>query len=375
MSIVSRPSALAGARDSTVELLVEGWLDPAKWPIPEWYKFSGDRTRSFESFFTQQLRTRYLELEGDFRSIVGNFPPHDKATAQTVFNCLQLTRPALEVKEPDYLTVSSTLDLVERYMVWLCPEHIIETRMVSTLLKLETLRPQGWKRYARVLKQWEGPAGYARAPLDEAIAACNRVVLAQQIGSGLQIKRLRAYRRWGAVIMALLVAATPILADPSALMSWPVERFFGSAFWNPWLNVTAVLIVGMVGGFLSGLLQSRSSQVSLADYQETMLTLALRPVVGGIVSLVLLVLLSWKLIPVLDAKDAGAFFLAAFLSGFSERYFLRLLDLDKDKSDTASGKEGNDTGPSRISTDTEDTAGSSVESTSPKGEGIRSGER
>jgi hypothetical protein len=369
MSIVSRPSALAGARDSTVELLVEGWLDPAKWPIPEWYKFTGDRTRSFESFFTQQLRTRYLELEGDFRSIVGNFPPHDKATAQTVFNCLQLTRPALEAKEPDYLTVSSTLDLVERYMVWLCPPHIIETRIISTLLKLETLRPQGWKRYARVLSQREGPAEFARAPLDEAIAACNRLVLARQISNGLQIKRLRAYRRWGGVIMALLVTATPILANPSALTSWPVERFFGANFlWNPWLNVIAVLIVGMVGGFLSGLLQARSSQVSLADYQETMLKLALRPVVGGIVSLVLLVLLSWKLIPVLDAKDAGAFFLAAFLSGFSERYFLRLLDLDKEKSDSASGKDGINNGPSKTSTGKEDSPGSSVESTQPDSE-------
>jgi hypothetical protein len=53
---------------------------------------------------------------------------------------MQLTRPALEVKEPDYLTLSSTLDLEERYMVWLCPPHIIATRTVSTLLKLKTLR-------------------------------------------------------------------------------------------------------------------------------------------------------------------------------------------------------------------------------------------
>ena len=369
MSIMSRPSPLAGAQESTAESLVAEWLDPAKWPIPEWYKLKGYRTRSFESFSTQQLRTRYLELEGDFRSIVGNFPPHDKATAQTVFNCLQLTRPALEAKEPDYLTVSSTLDLVERYMVWLCPLHIIETRIVSTLLKLETLRPRGWERYARVLKksQSDGKPELARAPLDEAIAACNRVVLAQQIGSGLQIKRLRAYRRWGAVIMVLLVAATPILAEPLALNGWPVERFLEATFrWNPWLNVIAVLIVGMVGGFLSGLLQSRSSQVSLADYQETMLTLALRPVVGGIVSLVLLVLLSWKLIPVLDAKDAGAFFLAAFLSGFSERYFLRLLDLDKDKPDTTPGKDVGEQGPAKTSTPTEDGADSGVESTQAK---------
>jgi hypothetical protein len=98
-------------------------------------------------------------------------------------------------------------------MVWLCPPHIIWTRITSTRLKLETLRPQGWKRYARILDRREGPVEFARAPLDEAIAACNRVVLARQIDSGLQLKRLRQYRRWGAVIMALLVAATPILGE------------------------------------------------------------------------------------------------------------------------------------------------------------------
>jgi hypothetical protein len=117
-------------------------------------------------------------------------------TAQTVFSYLQVTRPALEAKEPDHLTVSSTLDLIERYMVWLCPGHIIRTRVLSTLLRLETVQPHGWNRHASALRDTEH-VDAARAPLDEAIAACNRVLLAQQIGSGLQIKRLRAFRNWG----------------------------------------------------------------------------------------------------------------------------------------------------------------------------------
>lgn len=214
------------------------------------------------------------------------------------------------------------------------PPHIISTRITSTLLKLETLRPHGWNRYAQDLNGPHEDLRHARAPLDEAIAACNRVLLAQQIGSGLQIKRLRAFRTWGLLMLGLFLATTPLLANPLSLAAWPVEDLLGSGFaLNPWLNALGVLIVGMMGGFLSGLLQSRSSRVTLADYQETMLKLVLRPMVGGIVSLVLVVLLSWNLIPVIDVQNAGTFFLAAFLSGFSERYFLRLLDLQEGEAE------------------------------------------
>jgi hypothetical protein len=332
----SSPSPLLSGRDSRPESKVESWLDAAKWPIPAWYAYSADRTPGFEAFFTQQLRTRYLELEGDFRSVVGNFPPDDSSTAQTIFSFLQVARPALEAKAPDLLTVSSTLDLIERYMVWLYPRHIISTRITSTLLKLDTLQPHGWKRYAADLDRVFEDVTYARAPLDEAIAACNRVLLAQQIGSGLQIKRLRAFRGWGLLMLALFFASMPLLANPMALTGWPVERLLGAGFgFNPWLNALGVLVIGMMGGFLSGLLQSRSSKVSLADYQETMLKLVLRPMVGGIIALILVVLMSWNLIPAIDVQNAGAFFLAAFLSGFSERYFLKLLDLQEDEAAAA----------------------------------------
>lgn len=342
--VVSELSPPAGASSDTTR--VQYWLDAARWPIPAWYTSSsvkGDRTRNFETFFLQQLRTRYLELEGDFRSVVGNFPPSDMPTGETLFSFLQVVRSSLEVDNPDLLTVSSTLDLIERYMVWLYPEHIIRTRVTSTLLKLETLHPYGWKRYAEALEQPVDNAEYLRAPLDESIAACNRVVLAEQIGSGLQIKRLEAFRNWGLLMLGLFLLATPFLADPKALAGWPVESLLGSGRRiNPWLNGLSVLIVGMMGGFLSGLLQSRSSRVSLSDYQETMLKLVLRPMIGGIISLILVVLLSWKLIPAINVENAGAFFLAAFLSGFSERYFLRLLDFEDEVTGPA-GPEGDDT--------------------------------
>jgi hypothetical protein len=311
------------------------WLAEESWPKPAWYSADPlDRRRDFEAYFTHELRVRYTELSGDFRSVVGNYYPADESTAQAVFDSLQAVRPPLEMKDPDVLSVSSTLDLVERYMVWLYPSHVLGARVATTKLRLRALRPRGWEQYLELLA--EPITDSVRAPLDEAVAACNRAALSDLIGSGLQIRRLRAFRNWGVAFLFLLFTVTPLLVSPSEITAgWAADALVPFVQLRPWVPPLCVLLVGMLGGFLSGLLQARSSRVSLADYQESMLKLFLRPVVGGLISLVLFALLSWKMLPAIDTTSAGSFLLAAFLSGFSERYFLRLLDADEDGSQSA----------------------------------------
>jgi hypothetical protein len=85
--------------------------------------------------------------------------------------------------------------------------------------------------------------------------------------------------------------------------------------------------MGALGGFISGLLQVRNSRVSLKEFQESMLLFQLKPIVGALVSLVLYVLLSWGILPGVTIANTGSYILLAFLAGFSERYFLRLLEL------------------------------------------------
>jgi hypothetical protein len=89
-----------------------------------------------------------------------------------------------------------------------------------------------------------------------------------------------------------------------------------------------VAVVGALGGFLSGLIQVRSSQITLGEYQESMLKLWLRPLVGALVPLVVFILLSWQIVPGVKVDNPGSQILFAFLAGFSERYFLTLLRLD-----------------------------------------------
>jgi len=49
--------------------------------------------------------------------------------------------------------------------------------------------------------------------------------------------------------------------------------------------------------------------------------------VGAAVAVTVYYLLSWRAVPI-DVTSAGTFLLVAFMSGFSERFFLKLLGLD-----------------------------------------------
>jgi hypothetical protein len=67
-------------------------------------------------------------------------------------------------------------------------------------------------------------------------------------------------------------------------------------------------------------------------YQERLLLLEIKPLVGAVVSLVLFCLLSWGVVPAVSPQNFGSYLLVAFVAGFSEKYFLRLLPLDPNEA-------------------------------------------
>jgi len=164
----------------------------------------------------------------------------------------------------------------------------------------------------------------------------------------LQIERLKVLRTWGFIMLAVLFLVSPLVSDLEAFPGWPariaIETPGGIA---AWLTFGALAVVGALGGFLSGLLQARSSQVTLTEFQENMLKLQLRPIVGALVALILSVLLSWQILPGINAENAGSYVLFAFLSGFSERYFLRLLELKADGEEGGAQGEASSAGKVR----------------------------
>jgi hypothetical protein len=225
-------------------------------------------------------------------------------------------------------------------MVWLYPEHIARARIETLLLKLSTLSSfQGKDTLeARLIglskNATDAYSGGLRAASYEAIGAINDHITQEHIARGLQINRLKSLRLWGLVVLVMFLLGSPFATNINNVSGWPSEAIIGaSQLLITWMNACAMLLLGGVGGFLSGLLQARNTQVSLSEYLESMLKLQLRPLVGSMVALILYSLLSWQVLPGIKIEGAGSYFLIAFLAGFSERYFLRVLDIKIENED------------------------------------------
>ena len=67
----------------------------------------------------------------------------------------------------------------------------------------------------------------------------------------------------------------------------------------------------------------------LSDFQENLKSSQLKLNIGALAALILFVFMSWQIIPGIDVKNAGTFIFLAFVAGFSEKFFLNLLNIDE----------------------------------------------
>lgn len=326
---------LAGETSSNTRKDMES---PEKWQAPKWLNEKISKTiHNYEIYFALQLRTRYMELESEFQFVKVNVDTGERA--KRIVEFLKESRSKLEEDKPnmsDLITVSGALDMAERYLIWLYDDHIVKHKIESVIPRLESIQPEGWNRYVDELKklinEHEKHKGHLRAELDEAIGACNKKVIEEQINSGLQIERLKTFRLLGILILAAFLIVSPLITSPAGLEGWPSKLITGEHILiAAWINALGIAIMGAVGGFISGLLQVRSSRITLQEFQENKLKLQLKPLAGAVVALVLFVLLSWSILPGIKIENAGSYFFIAFFSGFSERYFLQLLELKAEK--------------------------------------------
>ena len=333
---IEQPEAHLKAQTERSER-IQKILAPENWPPPKWYEKKKEKRKkpTFDEYFSFELQTRYLALENDLRTVLGNYPDAaDVITAECISHILHATKKSLEDTDPNLLAVSSALNLVDRYMVWLDPGEPAKARIESLLLKLNTLSFVGKELLVqRLTKLSEGidesHVWKICSVLDEAVGLINDQVIQIQISSGLQITRLKLLRNWGLIILMMFLIGSPFVTNLGNTGNWPSQSIISgsSTLINAWMNAFAMLLVGGVGGFLSGLLQARSTQVTLTEYLEDILKLQLKPLVGAMVALILYVVLSWQVLPGIKIENTGSYIIIAFLSGFSERYFLRLLDI------------------------------------------------
>jgi hypothetical protein len=325
-------------------------LRRSRWPDPKWLHRRQRRWfRNYRDYLVDRLRARYVELEGDFLTAFGSY--HDAAreaadpvTATCVARSLERAREGLEHRMPDVEAVVNELDLVERYTIWLYPASISALERPSIQAKLESLPAPRVQVYKAQLDSLFDTTGVLAAGkelalkivYDEIVGAYNRQELQSQIDAGLGIGRLKRFFYWGIALATLVLLAVPLVTPrPDALaLNWDYRlRGLSATTTNSFLTALVVGLMGAVGGYLSGLLQAQSSAVTLSQYQQSMVKLRLRPLVGVLVSLIIYILVSRSGVAGLTVQGIGPLLLITLASGFSERYFLRLIKLDNDGAD------------------------------------------
>ena len=362
-------------------------LKPPKWSCEKaneakserlWAKILGfgKRTR-YEDYFIAQLRSIYMDLEGDFRTLIPEYSNEidngkQKSVDEIGIYVVNLLKTTKEILDNEKLTkrrlliASSLLCEVEECLVWMTPHAIALAHLPSQLSQLSKINSPDKDIYIsmlrdcqNILNKYKGKydeiskseTEHYRAHIEEIVNLINCETLKDKINTGLQIERLRTLHYWGIVLLILFILVFPLLCDfdkwppyVSMTTNWANSNnnstFFGQHF-GPWIFATGAwftafsfCIIGGIGGFLSGLLQVRESKTDLGIYEVSVLLFQLRPVFGAFAALVSFMLLSWNVLDDIIANSPGSYALVAFVSGFSERYFIRLLKLNDEEKNT-----------------------------------------
>lgn len=357
--------------ETTEDVQSVHWKDFSVLEFPKWYnepvkddKFGGIRNRilgkrtRYEDYLIAQLRSSYMDLEGDLRTLIPEYSgvtnEEEKRNADEIgkyiLNLLKATKGILEAQKlgkRQMLIASSLLYEVEECIVWITPSALAFAQIPalrSRVSKAESKEDKG--KYELMLDECEKildehkedfngisrpKMEYYRSRIEEIIRFSNAETLKEKINTGLQIERLRTLRYWGFALLSILILIFPIINDPTAWGKFPTA-IIGQQPFASWAIALSFAVIGGIGGFLSGLLQVRGSKTDLGDYEISVLLFQLRPILGAFAALILVTLMSWKVLADIIVSSSGSYILVAFVSGFSERYFINILKLNREEN-------------------------------------------
>ena len=312
------------------------WLDDKAWKQPKWLKRTNadkPKNQGFQNFYLNSLRARYLRLEGDFRTAYSNFynsPYMDLVTSRLIINYLQNSREALEDDDCDVNDVITMLDLADQSLVWIYPPHYAKAQAFGMAAEL---RGEGnpWGRYLENEALRRGQTlGGLRAALDKTKQAINEAKQASAISTGLQIERLNTARKWSWYVLIASLVFLPLVvkSDTNLWNDTIIGKFIVEL--RPWMAILCAAIFGAGGAFLSSLMNVQKTRTVLTDYQENLKNNQLKLNVGALAAIIIFIFLTWDIIPGVTMKNAGSLIFLAFIAGFSERYFLNLLNINND---------------------------------------------
>lgn len=182
---------------------------------------------TYEEYFASQLRSRYLDIEGNFRTTERDPPQNDpnfKGSSDFIKELLILSKGILEQKKfskKDLLTASSLLDEAEERMIWILPHDVKSAKVNELNYQLDNLdqghKDECKKIIANCTSNQQGLSNenenQHNAELEEIIRVINKNTLSKRINTGLQIERLRSLRFWGLILLILFLFLFPITSD------------------------------------------------------------------------------------------------------------------------------------------------------------------
>lgn len=267
-----------------------------------------------------------------------------------ILNLLKAAKGILEsqkLRKRQMLIASSLLYEVEECVVWITPPALAFAQIPALRSRVDRAESKEDKgKYELMLDECEKileehkenfngigrpKMEYYRSRIEEIIRFANAETLKEKINTGLQIERLRTLRYWGFALLSFLILIFPIINNPEGWIDFPKKYIIGPQPFASWATAISLAIIGGIGGFLSGLLQVRGSKTDLGDYEISVLLFQLRPILGAFAALILVTLMSWKILEGVLVQSPGSYILVAFISGFSERYFINLLKLNSEE--------------------------------------------
>ncbi len=282
---------------------------------------------------------RYIKTRGDLMvsiALVDKDVPATRKYAERVRDALRSAREELEGANPNLPVTANLLALADRSLVWLYPRDVLEQRCNLARDQLQRMQPQPTALISELahrddLKHTSRQGLVSRYALAEALTYINAASETTLIEDDLQVARLSVVRRYLWMALLLIIAAVPFTTeakyDESTLdLLWPV---FELPRVSMEFSITAAALalgaVGAVGATISGMFRVRDSRARINEFRTSMLNFSLRPLAGAIAAVSLYLLLAWEVLNGIEVTSPGVYVLVAFLAGFSERYFLRVI--------------------------------------------------
>lgn len=308
---------------------------------------------SYDSSQLSGLVARHADIRGELLVTIGSVAvrndPQLEARANRVKDSLNNAANTLEAHKPRFAVAVNLLSMAERGLIWLYPPEIVrDKREITTQLLRDLPKPPTAVINLLVevhdTKPGADQLNRMRDALQQGTTYLQETAYSDLIEDDLQVSRLRKVRQYLFLGILLLLASVYLTAtpnvDPAGDVVWPI---FDTDLLYPHLAVLlgalSLAAVGAVGGIISGMLRVRDSKARLSQYRTSLLVLSLRPLFGAIAAVTLYLLLSWNTLSSVIVSNPGIYILAAFLAGFSERYFLRILRQEANGSPQAEDRK------------------------------------